>query len=127
MGTLFVRAPAGAPRKMSGPDPVQRERASSVTRPPAPWSGQRAWLPPRPTPLTKTLSLSLSPPSPLFSQADPPDAAKLPPGDVVGVTALLLTCSYQAKEFLRVGYYVNVEYADEALREAPPERPVVER
>jgi len=72
-------------------------------------------------------SLSLSPPSPLFSQADPPDAAKLPPGDVVGVTALLLTCSYQAKEFLRVGYYVNVEYADEALREAPPERPVVER
>lgn len=60
-------------------------------------------------------------------QADPPDAGKLPPGDVVGVTALLLTCSYQAKEFLRVGYYVNVEYADEALREAPPERPVVER
>ena len=43
------------------------------------------------------------------------------------MTALLLTCSYQAKEFLRVGYYVNVEYADEALREAPPERPVVER
>lgn len=60
-------------------------------------------------------------------QADPPDAAKLPPGDVVGVTALLLTCSYQAKEFLRVGYYVNVEYLDDALREAPPERPVVER
>lgn len=62
-----------------------------------------------------------------LSQADPPDAAKLPPGDVVGVTALLLTCSYQAKEFLRVGYYVNVEYLDEALREAPPERPVVEK
>ena len=79
-----------------------------------------------PRPLLTLISLSH-----LFffslSQADPPDAAKLPPGDVVGVTALLLTCSYQAKEFLRVGYYVNVEYLDEALREAPPERPVVEK
>ena len=33
---------------------------------------------------------------------------------------LLLTCSYNDTEFIRVGYYVNNEYADEALREDPP-------
>lgn len=32
--------------------------------------------------------------------------------DLLGVTALLLTCSYKSKEFVRVGYYVNVEYTD---------------
>jgi histone chaperone ASF1 len=77
--------------------------------------------------LQERLTPRISQHPPNSTQADPPDAAKLPPGDVVGVTALLLTCSYQGKEFLRVGYYVNVEYWDEALREAPPERPVVER
>ena len=56
-------------------------------------------------------------------QADPPDVSKIPAGDVLGVTVLLLTCSYNAKEFIRVGYYVNNEYADEELRETPP--PVV--
>jgi histone chaperone ASF1 len=45
---------------------------------------------------------------------------KLPPGDVTGVTVLLLTCAYRGAEFLRVGYYVNTEYWDPALREDPP-------
>ncbi len=27
----------------------------------------------------------------------------------MGVTAVLLTCSYRSKEFFRVGYYVNNE------------------
>ena len=53
-------------------------------------------------------------------QADPPDATKIPQSDVLGVTVLLLTCSYDGTEFIRVGYYVNNEYADEALREDPP-------
>lgn len=53
-------------------------------------------------------------------QADPPDVAKIPQSDVLGVTVLLLTCSYNDTEFIRVGYYVNNEYADEELREDPP-------
>ncbi|KDD75923.1 ASF1-like histone chaperone [Helicosporidium sp. ATCC 50920] len=56
-------------------------------------------------------------------QADPPDFSKIPSDDIVGVTVILLTCSYKAQEFLRVGYYVNTEYVDEALREDPPEQP----
>ena len=45
------------------------------------------------------------------SQGKAPDPSRLPESDVVGVTAVLLTCSYKDnQEFLRVGYYVNVEY-----------------
>ena len=54
-------------------------------------------------------------------QADPPDVTKIPQSDILGVTVLLLTCSYNDVEFIRVGYYVNNEYADEELRETPPE------
>ena len=54
-------------------------------------------------------------------QADPPDVTKIPQSDILGVTVLLLTCSYNDVEFIRVGYYVNNEYADEELRENPPE------
>jgi histone chaperone ASF1 len=53
-------------------------------------------------------------------QADPPDVSKIPATDVVGVTALLLTCHYRDKEFIRVGYYVNTEYDSEELRDTPP-------
>lgn len=53
-------------------------------------------------------------------QADPPDVSKIPQSDVLGVTVLLLTCAYNGTEFIRVGYYVNNEYADEELRENPP-------
>merc|ERR1712078_514698 len=44
-----------------------------------------------------------------------------------GVTAILLTCSYRGKEFIRVGYYLNNEYTDEELRENPPSRPQIDR
>ena len=45
----------------------------------------------------------------------------MPVGDIVGVTAVLLTCSYKdSQEFLRVGYYVNVEYDDPEMNENPP-------
>lgn len=60
-------------------------------------------------------------------QTDPPDYAKVPADDIVGVTVLLLTCSYKGREFIRVGYYVNTDYADEALRDDPPERPQLDR
>ena len=32
----------------------------------------------------------------------------------------------RVQEFIRVGYYVNTEYEDEALREMPPEVPKLE-
>ena len=38
---------------------------------------------------------------------------------------VLLTCSYKSKEFIRIGYYVNVDYNDEQLRENPPETPQI--
>ena len=40
--------------------------------------------------------------------------------DIMGVTVVLLTCSYRSKEFIRVGYYVNNEYDDPELKENPP-------
>lgn len=58
----------------------------------------------------------------LFLQAGPPDIAKIPYKDAVGVTVVLLTCSYKTKEFIRVGYYVNNEYNDPELKENPPEK-----
>jgi len=58
-------------------------------------------------------------------QADAPNPALIPEGDLVGVTVVLLTCSYKDKEFLRVGYYVNVDYTDEELCLDPPEHPLV--
>jgi histone chaperone ASF1 len=60
-------------------------------------------------------------------QADPPDTSKIPVGDAVGVTVVLLTCSYKDKEFVRVGYYVNNEYTDVELRENPPTAPIYEK
>ena len=52
----------------------------------------------------------------------------MPVNDIVGVTAILLTCSYKdSQEFLRVGYYVNVEYDSPELNENPPAQPIIER
>eukprot|EP00124_Ichthyophonus_hoferi_P003364 Ihof_evm6s287 gene=Ihof_evmTU6s287 len=53
-------------------------------------------------------------------QANPPEVSKIPVDSVVGVTVLLLTCSYKKQEFVRVGYYVNVDYNDPEMREEPP-------
>jgi histone chaperone ASF1 len=46
-------------------------------------------------------------------QADAPDISQIPNEDILGVTVVLVTCSYREKEFVRVGYYVNNEYDDE--------------
>ena len=59
-------------------------------------------------------------------QAEAPDSSKIPPEDIIGVTIILLTCSYNGREFVRVGYYVNNEYQDPELRETPPEKPQIE-
>lgn len=56
-------------------------------------------------------------------QADPPDVSRIPEADAVGVTIVLLTCSYRNQEFVRVGYFINNEYSDPELRENPPTNP----
>lgn len=56
-------------------------------------------------------------------EGESPDPSKIPPDDLVGVTVILLTCSYRDKEFIRIGYYVNVQYTSEELKENPPEVP----
>lgn len=60
-------------------------------------------------------------------QADPPDPLKIREEDIIGVTVLLLTCSYVGQEFMRVGYYVNNDYDDEQLREEPPAKLLLDR
>ncbi|KAF0916847.1 hypothetical protein E2562_014595, partial [Oryza meyeriana var. granulata] len=60
-------------------------------------------------------------------QADPPDPSKIREEDIIGVTVLLLTCSYMGQEFIRVGYYVNNDYDDEQLREEPPMKLLIDR
>lgn len=60
-------------------------------------------------------------------QADPPDPSRIRDEDLIGVTVLLLTCSYMGQEFIRVGYYVNNDYDDEQLREEPPPRILLDR
>lgn len=63
-------------------------------------------------------------------QADAPDATQIP--NLLGVTVVLITCSYQEHEFVRIGYYVNNELPeagvdlimgdDETL--PPPQQPL---
>ena len=60
-------------------------------------------------------------------QANAPDTAKIPPEDVVGVTVVLLTCSYKSHEFVRVGYYVNNEYTDAEMAENPPAKVIFDK
>jgi histone chaperone ASF1 len=60
-------------------------------------------------------------------QAEPPELGKIPEEDIIGVTVLLLTCSYVGQEFIRVGYYVSNEYVDEHLREEPPAKVLINR
>ena len=43
--------------------------------------------------------------------------------DILGVTAVMITCSYHQQEFVRVGYFVHNDYESAELRETPPEKP----
>lgn len=56
--------------------------------------------------------------------ADAPDISQIPNGDVLGVTVVLVTCSYREKEFVRVGYYVNNEYSEPYDEESGPPKPL---
>lgn len=48
--------------------------------------------------------------------ADPIDVSQIPNADVLGVSVILLTASYDDREFVRVGFYNNNEYADPGAR-----------
>ncbi|RKO92273.1 histone chaperone, partial [Blyttiomyces helicus] len=61
--------------------------------------------------------------SSIVPQAPAPKPDLIPADDTVGVTVVLLQCHYKDKEFVRVGYYVNNDYTEEALRENPPPKP----
>lgn len=56
-------------------------------------------------------------------QADPPNVSRIPENDAIGVTVVLLTCSYRSQEFIRVGYFINNEYSDPEMRENLPSPP----
>lgn len=60
-------------------------------------------------------------------QADPPDVSRIPEQDALGVTIVLLTCSYRGQEFVRVGYFINNDYSDQELRENPPAKPLFDK
>lgn len=57
-------------------------------------------------------------------QADAPDISQIPQDDILGVTVVLVTCSYREKEFVRVGYYVNNEYTEPYDEEVGPQKPL---
>jgi histone chaperone ASF1 len=52
-------------------------------------------------------------------EADPPTVSKLPPDEILGVTVVLIACSYKEREFVRVGFYVNNE-----LLNHEPDQPI---
>jgi histone chaperone ASF1 len=56
-------------------------------------------------------------------QSAAPDVSQIPEEDIIGVTVILITCTYREQEFVRVGYYVNNEYAEPFDPDHPP-RPV---
>lgn len=60
-------------------------------------------------------------------EADSPNTTRIPETDVLGVTVILLTCAYDGREFVRVGYYVNNEYDSEELNAEPPAKLAIDR
>ena len=57
-------------------------------------------------------------------QSEPADFSSIPENDILGVTVVLVTCSYKDQEFVRVGYYVNNEYTEEYDPEVGPPSPI---
>lgn len=53
-------------------------------------------------------------------QAPCPNIAEIPQDDLLGVTVVLVTCSYLDQEFIRIGYYVNNAPAEGYDPENPP-------
>ena len=51
-----------------------------------------------------------------------PDISKIPESEVLGVTAIILCCSYNNQDFFRCGYYLNNIYDNEEMNINPPEK-----
>ena len=51
-----------------------------------------------------------------------PDISKIPESEILGVTAIILCCSYNNQEFFRCGYYLNNIYDNEEMNMNPPEK-----
>jgi len=60
-------------------------------------------------------------------EASGPNPALIPAQEVVGVTVVLITCSYREQEFVRIGYYINNEYVTEEMKENPPDMPQIDQ
>ena len=60
-------------------------------------------------------------------EADSPNLKRIPDSEILGVTVILLSCSYDDREFVRVGYYVNNEYDSEEMNAEPPSRVDIKR
>lgn len=52
-------------------------------------------------------------------EADAPNSAVLDPQQALGVTVVLIACSYQEQEFVRIGYYVNNELPSSSPEDDP--------
>ena len=55
-------------------------------------------------------------------KGEAPDISKIPESEVLGVTAIILCCSYNNQEFFRCGYYLNNIYDNEEMNMNPPEK-----
>jgi len=53
-------------------------------------------------------------------ESSPPDYSKIPEEDLLGVSAIIHSVSYEKQEFFRVGYFVYNNYEDPFLVENPP-------
>ncbi|KAI0836922.1 ASF1 like histone chaperone-domain-containing protein [Hypoxylon sp. FL0890] len=60
-------------------------------------------------------------------EADAPKTNRIPDADILGVTVIILSCAYDGREFVRVGYYVNNEYDSDELNANPPAQPIIEK
>lgn len=60
-------------------------------------------------------------------EADGPDPSKIPSSEIVGVTVLLLRCSYREQQFIKIGWFVANEYTDPELKENPPAAPLLDQ
>ncbi|KAF4677617.1 hypothetical protein FOL47_000572 [Perkinsus chesapeaki] len=54
-------------------------------------------------------------------EAPAPDLTKVPKDDVLDVTGLFISASYQSREFCRIGFYLKHEYDSEEMNNEPPE------
>ncbi|RSM04219.1 Histone chaperone ASF1 [Fusarium ambrosium] len=103
---------------------LEKEQTSSGSSPtsdlPPPINGTKNSTPFSSAPSPSALTSSSSRPT-------PPNTSRIPETDILGVTVILLTCAYDGREFVRVGYYVNNEYDSEELNAEPPTKPIIER